>query len=389
MKRFGDYTNLAGPELWEGPDHLLCIETDSFLRVSERYRRIDYKNIQAISIVRTSRFGWMLLLLTALAVLGGSVAFLNRGEMAALVMAGGFSGIMLLLLIIHCAKGATCRMQIQTAVQALRLNGIKRLKIGKRAMDRLEELCVLHQGGVLNSAAAVSAPVIGSTARPFQVKAPYPGSRVVTASLLLMLIQGLMMAADPFVPGWLFSCAWVLICSLLVVGLAIMVAKVSRYRTSGLIHFAGWAGVVMELLTLMVGYIVMLSAELFANMRGNFRKGEDFGVKADMGPEQLAEGFQRLADMDVASMGYAALALWIPGGIFCLLALLALPAALRPAGRAEEIAVPPPIRPEPVAAVETEDTGVALAEAPVLEVAAPVEVVKALEPTEAKDLPSA
>ena len=57
-KAFGDYKHLAGKgragSLWEGPDHLLYIESAGvFLAFSESYKRIDFGKIQAISIART------------------------------------------------------------------------------------------------------------------------------------------------------------------------------------------------------------------------------------------------------------------------------------------------------------------------------------------------
>src|SRR5690348_4321998 len=65
-KSFENYTLLAGGHgrrgsIWRGPDHLLVVEGGGVLfALSETYRRIDYENIQAMSLVRTQRYGWLL-----------------------------------------------------------------------------------------------------------------------------------------------------------------------------------------------------------------------------------------------------------------------------------------------------------------------------------------
>ena len=87
-KAFDDYTWLAGRagtrgSLWQGPDHLLVVEGKGFVfPYREVYRRIDYKNIQALMLTRTMRFVWLgvlYVLLLGLLLAGWLMQISNNG----------------------------------------------------------------------------------------------------------------------------------------------------------------------------------------------------------------------------------------------------------------------------------------------------------------------
>src|SRR5215212_5206770 len=99
IKTFQDYTLLAGGHgrrgsIWRGPDHLLVVEGSGVLfALTESYRRIDYENIQALSLVRTQRYAWlvaafsapliiMALILVAMVVFGADTSLITGVTLA-------------------------------------------------------------------------------------------------------------------------------------------------------------------------------------------------------------------------------------------------------------------------------------------------------------------
>src|SRR6476660_3455921 len=123
-KTFENYTLLTGNHgrrgsMWKGEDHLLAVEGNGILfPYSEQYRRVDYKNIQAISYVLTKRF-WLVLCALLIPILGltGGAAFAFSTESYPLAI---ILGVILLpflaILIVHMAMGRTCICTLQTAV---------------------------------------------------------------------------------------------------------------------------------------------------------------------------------------------------------------------------------------------------------------------------------
>jgi hypothetical protein len=159
-KTFGDYRHLAGGMLWEGPDHLLYIESSGFfLSFSESYRRIDFKNIQALSLVKTSRYAWISLLLVVCTVMTGLPLLSSDLPTAGIVSFGIGAAVFALLLIYHLAKGPTSNFTLRTAVQTLRLKSVRRMKLGREAMVRIAELCDLHQASLVQAEAAAFSSV--------------------------------------------------------------------------------------------------------------------------------------------------------------------------------------------------------------------------------------
>lgn len=155
-KNFENYTLLTGSHgrrgsLWKGEDHLLAVEGNGILfPYSEQYRRVDYKNIQAITYVLTRRY-WIILFALLIPILG-----LAGGS--ALAVAGGLNplaitlGVIILpivcMLVLHMSLGKTCVCTLQTAVQNMRLKPLTRIDKAKRVMGEIEALCLLHQGAL-------------------------------------------------------------------------------------------------------------------------------------------------------------------------------------------------------------------------------------------------
>jgi hypothetical protein len=236
---------------------------------------------------------------------------------------------------------------------------VTRVKVAQRAMDRLEELCVLHQGGrsmgmeqpSFAPQTAAGPPKQASLGRP-RVKPMYPGSVLVTLTLLVLLVVGGMIMADPWVQGLAFSLTWIGLAAVELILLCLLLAKVSRYHSSGFLHAAGWGGLGLEMIIFFVGYVAVAAAGGVAQAsRARFRS--DFNMD---GQELLGEGFVFLANRSAEDMNAAVWAFLILGGSLMVLALLALPAALRPAA-AEEPAVAE--TPPPLPAEQTEQTDLA------------------------------
>jgi hypothetical protein len=174
-KSFGDYRQLWKRHLWEGPEHLLYIDGTRFLLTfQESYKRIDYKNIQAITIVRTATY-WVYAVLRGLGfIFFGWMAFIAYQDsdisMSFFLLMFGLTGVSLL---IHLIQGPTCRFSIQTAVQLLHIKQVKRRKQALKIMERLQELCLQHQ----------SQPQV--TAEPAAAFITPPGTAAFTADTVI------------------------------------------------------------------------------------------------------------------------------------------------------------------------------------------------------------
>ncbi len=118
---------------WLGPDHLLIVTQDGY---SERYRRIYFRDIQAVLIRRTSTWIWvMVILLGMLVVLG--ILPLTVGDTIGLWLGGINLGIWSAFLTFHLIAGPTCGCRLVTAVQNRDLPHLNRWKQAGRLLDAL------------------------------------------------------------------------------------------------------------------------------------------------------------------------------------------------------------------------------------------------------------
>jgi hypothetical protein len=144
------YRKLAGTflgaftvkKLWQGPDHLLLVET-SLAR--ERYRRFYYNDIQAVVLRQTGTFRTWTWVWTVLIVLAALIAAVFAWPRAACVL---FGGVCTVILAVHLMRGHTCEVRIQTAVQMHPLGMLKRRRPALAVMDRIKPLVEGAQGGV-------------------------------------------------------------------------------------------------------------------------------------------------------------------------------------------------------------------------------------------------
>jgi hypothetical protein len=190
-KTFENYTWLTGNHgrrgsLWKGEDHLLAVEGTGILYpYSEQYRRVDYKNIQAITSVLTKRY-WLILFALLVPILGlaaaASLSFVSDRIPLAITF-----GLILLpflcILVLHLVMGRTCVCTIQTAVQNMRLKPLTRVNKAKQVMREIESLCLLHQGPMPADAAAV----VSALPRDFTV----PGTKPLWQGSIWVMAAGI------------------------------------------------------------------------------------------------------------------------------------------------------------------------------------------------------
>ncbi len=210
-KTFEDYTWLAGSHgsrgsLWQGKDHLLVVEGRGWvLPLSEIYRRVDYANVQALSIAPTSRYMWLALAYGLGAILFTLLTVLSWNSEPYLMISLGLpAGLLLMLFIVHLMRGPTCACTLQTAVQVLRLRPLNRRRIAAPVMEQLEAICRQHQGAMPAPEALGSmaqAPLPPMAAPMAGAKPPWGGSGWVIGSGIASLIWGLVLAGELFVDG--------------------------------------------------------------------------------------------------------------------------------------------------------------------------------------------
>jgi hypothetical protein len=214
---FENYTLLAGSHgrrgsIWRGPDHLLVVEGGGVLfALSETYRRIDYENIQAMSLVRTQRYGWLLaafispLALMAVILLIMILAGAGSTQVTAVTIIFGVPLLLVpfILLVVHVARGRTVRCTLQTAVQNLRLRPLTREAKAQEVMANITGICREYQGGTLPE----PPPYDPAAAPPPWQAAPrgerplWNGSPAAIAAGVTVILWGVVLAGELFVGG--------------------------------------------------------------------------------------------------------------------------------------------------------------------------------------------
>ncbi|MBU1171785.1 MAG: hypothetical protein KKD44_19705 [Proteobacteria bacterium] len=138
-KTFGSDT------LWEGPDHLLLIESSG---MSETYRRFYYKDIKSILIAKTKENFYKTFLVLGLflgfTVLG--LVFWIDDQNPASVFFFIFSPIFLFYFLVCLAGGPSCACWIVTAVRKEKLSPSNRLRPTLKMMARLKPCIEAVQG---------------------------------------------------------------------------------------------------------------------------------------------------------------------------------------------------------------------------------------------------
>ena len=157
--------DFGAQSLWEGSDHLLVVRHGSF---TENYQRLFFRDIESVVIQPSARrrvWNIVLGMLTALALL--LAALVPHG-----IWPGGIVALLLsLTLAANALGGPTCRVEVRTRVNNVRLHGFVRKRRTQRAVARLAGLIAEAQGAYdalahETALAAVAAAPNVSAAKP-------------------------------------------------------------------------------------------------------------------------------------------------------------------------------------------------------------------------------
>jgi hypothetical protein len=134
------FTPFEVRSLWQGPDHLLWVETVFF---KENYKRFFYTDIQAVTLQRTHTHIFWSCVWGLLASVCGLIAFMVADPP---LISGSFTAIFLLLLTANVVMGPACIVYLQTAAQIQRISSLKRVRTAQRTMTRIKALVEAVQG---------------------------------------------------------------------------------------------------------------------------------------------------------------------------------------------------------------------------------------------------
>lgn len=131
--------------LWLGKDHVLVIDTNGY---TETYKRFFFRDIQALTIRRSSRRMIVNLILGVLAALFASfmAMALSAREVELAWAMGGVTALWLLIMLVQWLKGPTCVCHIRTAVQTEELPSLTRVRKAHKVLARIRPLVAEAQG---------------------------------------------------------------------------------------------------------------------------------------------------------------------------------------------------------------------------------------------------
>lgn len=159
MRRTGLLTAFATrSSLWQGKDHLLCIDSNGYM---EEYKRFYFRDIQAVTLVETKRrliWNWVLGVLLAGCVGAWSIDLLSADGMSTGTMITAFVITLLfaLPLVLNNIYGPTCVCHLRTAVQTELLPSLNRLRRARKVLDRIRPLIEAAQGSISPEAIATN-----------------------------------------------------------------------------------------------------------------------------------------------------------------------------------------------------------------------------------------
>jgi len=128
--------------LWLGKDHLLCVETEGY---TEKYKRFYFRDIQAITLLRTNRA------LVLGVVTGGmtalfALAVLAIDDVVGKWVFGILGGICAIPFLVNLICGPTCKCELRTAVQTENVPSMSRVRRARKLLNRIRPLIAEAQG---------------------------------------------------------------------------------------------------------------------------------------------------------------------------------------------------------------------------------------------------
>lgn len=151
----------SASSLWLGEDHLLLVACSSpYFPIKETFRRFRYADIQAIVLRPTSRHRMINGLAVCLAVLFGLIVLtLESGGSEAAILGSVMVLPWIVMLAWNLAKGPSCALILQTAVQEVEVPTFRRRKVALRALETLRARVSAVQGEMPGPPPVPPAPV--------------------------------------------------------------------------------------------------------------------------------------------------------------------------------------------------------------------------------------
>jgi hypothetical protein len=208
-------------QIWLAVDHLLLVETAWFV---QNYRRFRLSEIQAILVSRRpSRIVWQTALLT-LTILALAWCFRPAAGWFARLAGGVVFGGALLAELADLARGPSCRVTLRTAVSAVRLRPLSRM--------RYAESFLADVGPAVETAQAGMEPLTDAALPAANAVAPAPApARRVNWRLQYILFASAMVCGVASFSSFLWnlddmvSLVWTLTVMVIVLGVYSLIAE--------------------------------------------------------------------------------------------------------------------------------------------------------------------
>jgi hypothetical protein len=266
--------------LWQGPDHLLWVETVFF---KEYYKRFSYADIQSIILQRTDAHVLWSCIWGILALICGLIAFLVTDTP---FISGFLTMLFLMLLGANVVLGPACTVYLQTAAQVQKISSLKRVKTARKAMARIKALVEAAQGawddrnsGMKATPSSVPSPAnqassagmpAGTLIRSMEaaVTAPFkPLLHQILFGLLLALgVMGTIQLQLRNLPMATLETLLHLVAQVMVI---VALTRWHRLTAGTLINKINWVALVFITLFTIIGYGLYLAAS-FSNPQVNY-----------------------------------------------------------------------------------------------------------------------
>ncbi len=271
------FTPFVVGSLWQGPDHLLFVESVFF---KEQNKRFYYDDIQSIVLQRTGThllwtFAW-----GALALLFGIIALLASGPG---YVSGTFCSIFLIALLVNILKGPTCLVYFQTAVQIQKITSLKRVRTANKVMTRIRALVEERQGAwekqksidirqkALHAAqsAETEAPITSAVQK--QKEEPRGRFKPLLHQILfgLILSMGIVWAIQILLKSPLIGLLETLLHAAALIISIVALARWFRHLKGSMIAKLNWLALIFLVILTIVGYGIYFAA-LFRNPEMNY-----------------------------------------------------------------------------------------------------------------------
>lgn len=162
----GSFIKFGGlSKTYLGKDHLLVVDAFSYVR--EIYKRIPYRDVEAIVVVRTLDFGKRLIFIILPLAIG--VFAMNSEGIVVRFLGQAFSILFGVLLVYELVKGPAARTMIRTRVQEAELGSCNRWRAAMKTIALLEPRILAAQRSEAETGQnreSVSSPVVAKSGEP-------------------------------------------------------------------------------------------------------------------------------------------------------------------------------------------------------------------------------